>query len=294
LKEVHEHVDQHADRLFVVLVGHGQADMALASMRLSPIVRRYGATLIAVDTSAHLMLEDGAGINDAFEFSGYEYGLKKACAAMRGAHSDPQGEDVFRVVVLNSTVFTAHISLITSTFFRFLSSKPGPGAERPTVVGLRWEARAPISDVADLGWYFATNLFCMIGPVSKLDSFCFYDRRQVARFQDAVFDMVSDAYGRAVIDWLTSRSILGGWYKSNPFAALPPSELVRKRITIYLEHSLPRRLNIAGFDFVAANGDSGRKFRLLFKLLIIIDRFYVNLLKLGFRSRLFLLRLFGK
>lgn len=289
-----KYTDPHPNLLYVVLVGHGQSDTTLASVRLSAIVREYGATLIAVDTSVQLALEDDTGVNDAFEFSGYEYGLKKACSVIRRNHIDHRDDELFRVVILNSTAFTAHISMLARAFFRFVFSAPGLVVEKPTVVGLRWEARSPISDVAHLGWYFATNLFCMIGPVSKLDSFSFYDRRQVAKFRDAEFSSLPDAYSRTVIDWLSSTSLLGGWYKANPFAAISPSELVRKRITIYLEHSLPGRFTTAGFASISANRDNGSTFRWLFKFLIVIDRCYVNMLKLGYRGRLVLARIFWK
>lgn len=275
---------------FVVLVAYGAADMANARAKLSKYVSAYGATLIEVDTSLD---RDGFSINEAFEFSGYQCGTREVCSRIERESPKFAGDQVVQVIVLNSTVFTAHIPLLCEAFFRLIFSSVFSDSRNSTVVALRWEAVGPIQKVANLGWYFATNIFAVTASVSVLQSIAFFDRSEVARFHELGFGDLPPEYNGAIEKWLVPKSLFDGWYKADPFSRLPSSEIVRKRIAIYLEHSLPERLVGSGFEFKFPNRSDVASVRRLFQLVIFMDRIFVNLLKINKRVRGAIARRFG-
>jgi hypothetical protein len=267
---------------FIVLVAYGAADMAQATAKISKYVGAYGATLVEVDTSID---RDGFSINEAFEFSGYQYGIRQVCSHIEQTRPEFGCDQVVQVIVLNSTVFSAHISLLCEAFFRLVFSDVFPDSRDSTVVALRWEASGPTQKVAKLGWYFATNIFAVTASVRVLQSVAFFDRSEVARFHEGGFCKLPPEYNGAVERWLAPRSLFGGWYKADPFSRLPSSEMVRKRIAIYLEHSLPERLVGSGFKFEFPNREGVASVRRLFQLVIFMDRIFVNILKISNRLR---------
>jgi hypothetical protein len=286
-----KHKPQH---LYVVLIGYGEADTRSARIRLEKMLSTYPHTLVVVDTSTRIRFDDGGDVNDAYEFSGYAFGLAEVCADFEKNGNTDSANNFCQVVMLNSTAFTAHISLMTRAFLHYACSSFYLETTRRTAIGLRWAVGSPIEDVATLGWYFATHLFCIRGSIADLRAVRFYEKKQILRLIDTDFHHLPREYNQAILRWLSPQNMFDGWYKASPFLKLPRAELTRKRVTIYLEHSLPLMFTNEGFKCVAANVDSAPRYRWLFRLLISIDRMYINMRKLNYRGRLLVVKAFRK
>jgi hypothetical protein len=267
-----------------ILVGYGHQELEKSCRTLMPLVDRYRAKLLVIDTSRDETFLDGRHINEAFEFSGYQYGIDSLCDEVTANGSPTQAATHIKVIVLNGTAFSSHLKCITRKFVEFMIRVADQPITKPMAVGLRWEAHGAIRDIAKRGYYIATFLFGLTATVGELRRCRFYDPTIVGQKPFAHFrTSLSKGYNELIDEWLSPTRFFGGWYKASPFRQTDSSVLYRKQLAIYFEHTLPVRLAAAGFSLVSTNVNGPFFIRLQFVALLIVDRIYVNLLKLWHR-----------
>lgn len=261
---------------FVVLVEFGERPVADATRRLQPHLRRWAATLIAVDTSTQLTLRDGTPVNDAFEFSGYQYGLERAIDAAASVENA-----LVQIAFVNGTAFRSHLPAMLRYRLRSLFSSRGDGGvERPRADGFFHRAGPRNAAVVSLGFYIPTFAFSLSGGAADLDRVSLYDRGAVgvdglaARLRAA-----GETYARAIDEWLSPVRMLRGWYQAVPNRPLDAATIYRKKLAIYLEHSMPAWLRSQGVELARPQGSRTT----VADLLMSMDRLYVNALKVRFR-----------
>jgi hypothetical protein len=127
-------------------------------------------------------------------------------------------------------------------------------------------------------------LFMLEGSYLELSHLYFYDRNlNLNNFSQTYYSSLPSPYRLAIDDWLEPSHFLRGWYQAAPGRKLPQKTIDRKRYTIYLEHTLPGRLQASGFQIVCLSQRLGPAKKTMLSMLRLMDRFYVNLIKLRFR-----------
>lgn len=210
-------------------------------------------------------------INDAFEFSAYQYGLNQLCRNFIST-------DMVSIIFMNDTAFSSHLR----PFARFLASRlSGISFDDGTcrVIGLASSLNDGVEDVSIFGLeYISTWMFLLTGEVQALRSFSFFDGGLLSRHKAGLlFDDLPRWYVQRVLLWLNPKDLFRGWYKSLPRKTLQKREFERKKLTIFLEHTLPtRNPNVLFVD--------------LSKSLIISDRYTLKMFRILDRGRNFLVK----
>jgi hypothetical protein len=267
--------------LYVVYVAHGhRVDLDIYRIFSSSNVR-----LVIIDTS-RVKGEFVEGINDWFEFSGYQEGLLKILALISKSNSPPTMKH--SVIFLNSTAFESHVPLLTSFVFRqFIGLATASSMlSAPRVVGLMMDGGAAVASITKNNFFMSTWIFMVEGCYLDLKRFRFYDEgKNFKNFCAGEYLSLPCNFKGAVDAWLQPVNFYGGWYKSAPGVPLPEETLNRKRFSIYLEYNLRNVISAHGFinlsvvDFVSGVN------RAIFSALLFFDRIYVNIKKIFFRSR---------
>jgi hypothetical protein len=232
--------------------------------------------VIPVDTSQQLTLSDGRDVNEAFEFSGYQYGLQEALAA---AGSKDRHRRIV-VAFLNGTALTSHLRLMLVHCLRCAFSDDS-ARSNPTLSGFRHSCEGSKSLVATRGYYVPTFAFSLSGTVAQLEPVELYDREAIGVAALAErHRRAGAAYTEAIDAWLSPRSWISGWYRALPNRPIDPATRYRKSLAIYLEHSLVTWLAAQGIE---AHRDETTWQRWSIQALMSMDRAYVNTLKLRYR-----------
>ena len=260
---------------FIVFIDTGAPAIALRKVALASLAKQFRAHLITFDTNQELLLADGRNAGEAFEFSGYQWGLEEALRA-----SLARSGDVLRILFLNGTAFTSHLPLSPRLFLSQAFGEPtsdGP----PRLRGLVQSCGVPTRAVATRGFYLPTFALHLAGKAEDVARLRFYDpsalgtRALAARYASAGHD-----YDRMVTEWLSPTSPFRGWYKATPGQPLDEVTAYRKRVAIYLEHSLPgwmerQGVNVSMEPLIPRLAQIGGY--------MLADRVFVNLLKIRFR-----------
>jgi hypothetical protein len=260
---------------FIVGVDFGAVPTRTTTRALEAKATAYGATVIPIDTSRDLFLRDGGHVNEAFEFSGYQYGLEQVLAAAASSAADAR----IAVAFVNGTALTSHVRVMLRHCLRraFEEGRRGGGA---TLNGFKHACEGPKALVATRGYYVPTFAFALSGTLLQLEGVTLYDRAVLSR------TALAERYGRAgreycdAIDaWLSPCSWLAGWYQALPNRPLDVATRYRKSLAIYSEHAMVTWLAMQGVEIHA----EGACEQWMTRALMSLDRAYVNMLKLRYR-----------
>ena len=216
-----------------------------------------------------------AHINEAFEFSGYQFGLKTIMDKF-------DKEDFYKIIFVNDTAFQSHVSIFTKFLLKKMKHNMST-LDDHRLIGIQANIPSNCADNCVIPErYLSTWLFMMTGRGIDFANFKFYNNETLEFFQkDLLNTKLSSDYIQYVYLWLNPKSIFKGWYKSLPKYPLDMETLRRKKFTIYLEHTLAlrnigvRQQNIADNLSIFDN--------IIFNILKFCDRVYTIFQKLRYR-----------
>ncbi len=226
-------------------------------------------------------------INECFEFSGYQEGLARIIQNLK-YNTNPVKCNSHRIIFANDTIFSGHIKPLAIFIFRcFLFIGSEKSSIFPRLTGIVTQNTAMDATITFPPRYVTTWLFMLEGSHEQLSRVYFYDPGLTLKnFIEKKYTELPFLYRQSVDEWLQPTHLLRGWYQAVPGRKLPPSTLNRKRFAIYLEHSLPSRMVQVGFEMCdLSQRIHPFKQKLLF-VFRLIDRCYVNWIKLRFRLRM--------
>ncbi|MFM5077783.1 hypothetical protein [Aeromonas caviae] len=215
-------------------------------------------------------------INDYFEFTGYHYGLKWIlnCSDFGGGRRN--------IVFINDTLFNSHVYLYSvfqlANIKRFLLKLSSP--RQSFITGH--------SQNKFHGPVVPTCLFCISGYKSELNKFSLFplslhdnsgEMIESSRLDIADIFVKDSSLFEAHIDaWLRPKAFFKGWYKLDYYNGISDSDFRRKKIAIFLEHSLLYNNEVFLFHDLKAPW---------LYFLSKIDRLYQNIIKVCLRGSLF-------
>lgn len=265
--------------LIVVEYGRSRSDPELAQvLRQLPADAVQRTERVRTDVAPGQCL---ANPNEAFEFSGYQEGLQRLLADAAWAQDDGTP----RVIVfINDTITTSHATMLARYTMSQLLALDLQRVRAPALVGLTMRATGAILAATDGLGYASTYAFALVGQIEQLRQVRFYGPAEVAsRFTHEVLTQLPPDYVDSVRAWLEPAHPLMGWHNAVPGRVLDPTTRLRKQLAIHLEHTMPRRLRKLGFTFVDLGSLLPPAQRLRLQLLRVVDRMYINTLKLRVR-----------
>ncbi len=265
--------------LVVVEYGRSRSDPELARvLRQLPAEVVQHLERVRTDVSPGQCL---AAPNEAFEFSGYQEGLERLLADTRWAGDD----DASRLIVfVNDTITSSHATMLSRFLMTQLLALNEQRVALPALVGLTMGASGAILAATGGLGYVSTYAFALFGRVEQLRQVRFYQPDEVAhRFAREVLPRLPADYVASVRGWLEPLHPLMGWHNAIPGRPLEPATRLRKQLAIHLEHTMPQRLHRLGFSFVDLGSLLTPTQRLRLRLMRLVDRLYINRLKLRVR-----------
>ena len=230
--------------------------------------------------------------NESFEFSGYQEGLLRILNKQIFS-CDKEKKKKIRIIIANDTIFSGHFYWLTIfVIYKFLSLNFKFSNSSAICTGLAYSVNSDIKCIVQVDSYISSWLFMLEGTHLELSKLILYDKGlELSNFSLNYYSSLPLPYRQSVDEWLQPSRFMRGWYQAAPGHKLPQSSIDRKRFTIYLEHTLPLRVQESGFQVVCLSQrlaiPAQKK---LLSLLRFMDRCYVNLIKLRYR----LLALFHK
>lgn len=220
-------------------------------------------------------------INEAFEFSGYQEGLALVLEEINLLEKI-EHEERHAIVMANDTIFSGHFNLLTRfVLHNFAILNYRNSSQIPRLTGLVMNLSPEITTVVKASGYVSSWLFMLEGTIEQLQKVRFYNSEiRSNNFIQDYYQKFPDIYRRPIDAWLQPSHLLRGWYQALPGRPLPQSTLDRKRFAIYLEHSLPSQVGRSGFEMSCLSQRLSLFSRTLLRILRLMDRCYVNLLKL--------------
>jgi len=151
------------------------------------------------------------------------------------------------------------------------------------MLGWRMPLNAAVGSLCGSDGYFSTWAFTLVARPSDLARIRFYGPLEVGDRFDAVWAGLPAAYKRWSDEWLAPTHWLRGWYKACPGRPLDDETRKRKRVSIYLEHTLALRLTALGFQTMDVSEAVGARLATRLRFLRGLDKLNVNRLKLAHR-----------
>jgi len=235
-------------KIFYVIVQYGDLSFVnnLKFKALNYLFFRDQFIIIRTDV---LDIENGNGVNDAFEFSGYQAGLN--------FYIKEKIDSINKVIFLNDTIFDGHLFLyILFLIFSFQNFKYESTMNSIFLGVVDNKVLAPFCEF-EVKSFLHTYAFGIIFQDTSIVDFCFYKAdNKYYNFNDKCWIFLSNEYKKFVDGWLNPVSLFRGWPKSLFYKKISNETLLRKRNTIFLEHnllSIAIRKNI-NFRDVGLNG----------------------------------------
>ena len=274
---------QKMKNVFLVIVEYGNEH----SDRLDRLISRlqlYRPNIIRVrnDISPGYYLRNP---NESLEFSGYQEGLFRAIDIYKKENLGKcDQQSGLSIVFVNDTIVSSHICFLSRFFLNCMLSFRFSLGTPPVVSGFQMPTSKATQLIAGDIDYLTTWGFVLIGPLDIMNRVRFYEREEVLQsFGSAILPNLPVEYRREVHDWIQPRNIFHGWYKSIPWVTLPEATSLRKKLTIYLEHTMPLRLSKLGFVAFDVGHFVSPVRRILLNVLRFIDRLYTNIRKWRYR-----------
>lgn len=221
--------------------------------------------------------------NSVYEFSGYQAGLTRVLNGLKASSKD----SCFKVIFLNDTVFESHLKIFSRKIFQELIKFEATNMQKAYFVGLKMNFKYSNSLQHDFE-YITTYLFALCGSAEKFSSVRFYQSNFTPEiYLSEILPTQDSKYKECVNDWLHPKTLFKGWYKSSPWAPLDSSTILRKKISIYHEHTLPERLTPAGFKMIDISECASFSNKFLIRKYKFLDKIFVNIKKIY--SRIFVL-----
>lgn len=262
----------------IILVSYGPShrpalDRLLAQTR-RPVIR------VRTDDSPGECVAD---LNEAFEFSGYQEGLGRILRDLPG-----DGDAPLFVTFVNDTLATGHPRCVAQGLLDALACRPhhpsmAAATPAPRLLGWHMPLAAALHGVSGARGYVSTWAFTLAARREDLARVRFYGPHEVDSCFDATWAGLPAPYKDWVNRWLAPTHWLRGWYKACPGRPLDDATRRRKRLSIYLEHTLALRLAPLGFEPMDAGRCVGAGQAALLRCLRGLDRINVNRLKLAHR-----------
>lgn len=221
--------------------------------------------------------------NDCFEFSGYQEGLG------RFLNSDinslvARGSDHHSIIFANDTIFTGHLSCMRDFMIESLMQLGSKPTDLCAVTGLVMPISDELKMLTGSQSYFSSWLFMIEGTLKQLEKVQFYPKGlKVDSFVSEIEPNLPLPYLKSIERWLNPRSALKGWYKASVGKKISIETFRRKRFSIYLELSLSQYLQSQGLKRFCISERIGFYSQVELKILRLLDRIYVNFLKLSSR-----------
>ena len=173
----------------------------------------------------------GNGVNDAFEFSGYQAGLD--------FYITEKIDSINKVVFLNDTIFDGHLFIYIIFLILSFENFRYESTMKSIFFGvLDDKVLAPYIDF-DVKSFLHTYAFGVVFKDTSIVNFKFYNAETKSlHFNEKCWIFLSEEYKKFVDEWLTPVCLFRGWPKSSYYNKISNQTLLRKRNTIYLEHSL--------------------------------------------------------
>jgi len=192
-----------------------------------------------------------------------------------------------RIVFVNDTVFRAHLPGYGSALVNALLTSRPPVPLRSVCIGIA----GPVPGVLTvkgrrLTHYVSTWAFAVCATRAELQQLRFFDDGITQdNFGATVWPSLPAAYRTSIDAWLEPVHYLKGWYQAVPGRPLDHATRQRKRYTIYLEHTLAVRAELAGLALVDIDAAASTGAKGTWAALKLSDRIYGNLKKLLHRVR---------
>jgi len=245
-------------------------------------IEQYRKKLAAVSYFDRIFFVDTScnrpGINDFYEFSGYQYGLDKLCF-----NNFPSELNFIRIVFVNDTFFNTHVPWLAMmllkkvTRVQFLLN---------SVSGVSTNFDKKITHLFNETYFFSTWFFFFDVSVSSEGRLSLFNRDVfppdfVKSDTSGFISSLDLCYLESIKEWIYPKSIFSGWYKSPFFYPVSDATFLRKSLCIFLEHSMLGHLRSNGLKLrnMLDIGSSN-----LIKLFLLIDRLYINFHKIIYRA----------
>jgi hypothetical protein len=268
---------------YLICVEYGDNNAEELEYLLTSYNKNYACKIIRIrtDRAAGQYISN---LNEAFEFSGYQEGLAVAIDACKSHHQISPENISYKFIFINDTWLTGHVTVLRKNILDNLLQLDGQFINSPAFVGLKMPSNDAMKKVTGTATYISTWAFALIGRLQNLENVRFYrDVETSACFEDKCFPILPDEYKYYLNNWLQPTMILKGWYKSIPGCPSDKSVLSRKSLTIFLEHSLPRKLYAQGFCSIDIGELISWPRAFLIDFFRTIDRIHVVYLKLKLR-----------
>lgn len=270
------------DVFHIVCVTYKCDDLAALEKKIRNVffTKEYLIEVLIVDTSQDPQsnisprLFSSNDLNKFFEFSGYYYGL----SYLKELHCD----EYFNVMFINDSIFSSHIIYCFRHSFKKYLKLMRAGKKTNHIYG-RDQARpsGPIIPTCQFFLGLERNLISegIFFPKIIIDNDLSFSKIKIKL--DDLYVGEKHIFEKRLNNWLYPKSIFKGWYQANPYKPIDSLVFARKKLTIYLEHSLIINL-------------SDKKFLLHFEVrdfqsncLYLADSFFQIWLKFVKRTRLF-------
>ena len=227
-------------------------------------------------------------LNEAFEFSGYQEGLALVLNDPDSLGSKFDESKKLSIIFVNDTLIKSHIGMLsTYVLNNFIRLSRTDSENFPRVTGLLMPDNFGLSKFLCEPGYLSSWIFMIEGMPEDLRRLSFYESNiSLNNFNSDIYPSLPIEYKNSVNKWLCPTEFFKGWYQSIPGVELPLATLERKRFTIYLEHSMPKRFRSIGFRISSISQRLDLFSRAILSVLRMMDRVYGNFLKL--HRRIFL------
>lgn len=271
------------DNTWIVAVQYGVENNKVFNEFIASKQKKSGCKCICIRTDVFpgRILDNP---NEAFEFSGYQEGLAIVLEEVNLDQGYMPNDILINIVFINDTVLTGHLSVLSNVLIDQLLTREFVANHSPSFLGLAMPANEPISSIAGQQEYISTWAFSLLGNKSILNKLQFYEVDEIsASFAKIIVPRLPLVYLEYINNWLEPKNMFSGWYKAIPNIQLAANIKSRKMLTIYLEHTLPKRLVKLGFCSKDIILESTIINSLLLMILRKLDRLYVNCLKFKYR-----------
>ena len=264
------------ERMDIVCVSYGRPiDTLEAQIKKYFPQNKYRDRLVIVDTSKDLTMPSGVTIpatelNACFEFSGYFYGIKYLFELGRS--------ESVQCMVINNTIFDTHF--IGPFWYAYWVYSKQIGFAGQNIIAGKVDKRHH-------GEIIPTCQFFLKIQKEIFDERIFNASSEVVSFSDfrnqINVERLSvgrdNVYHEHVKNWLEPKTLYGGWYQAHPGRSLPLETVRRKKLTIFLEHSMCHTAKRNGILVKNINKSNTSQF------LFLLDRAYQIFKKISFRMR---------
>ena len=278
--------------VYLISVEYGDEYSAELQKIYKTIARDYQCNIIRVRTDqdfGRFVLN----VNEAFEFSGYQEGLEIAIRECRARNEGGLNESRCTFVFVNDTWLVGHLRSLGLLLIKHMLQRRHVQGELSTFFGLLMASDDKTSTVIGDQSYISTWAFGLTASLYDMQGVRFYNEREICGdFKQNTLPSLAPEYRKFLESWLQPTNIFRGWYKAIPGVPLDDLSMERKSLTIYLEHSLPSRLALHGFEMVDISDLLPLFDAILINFLRRIDRINTLYLKLKMRLPAYFLYLF--